>query len=173
MDPQNRQASQRELLEDWIRRYGDRVLRLCFVWLKDVQLAEDAMQDTFLKAWQALPRYERRNEGSDLAFLMRIAANTCRDAKRSAWSRYVARDKALEDLPQSLLAVQDEDRDLFLTILALPERHRLIILMYYYAGLTLQECGEALGIAQSTAHHRLKKAQDLLKHQLEGGLQHA
>jgi len=49
------------VIEEWIRRYGDRVLRLCAMWLKDIHLAEDATQETFLKVWKALPRFTAQN----------------------------------------------------------------------------------------------------------------
>lgn len=173
MDNQAQKEAHRALIEEWMQRYGDELLRLCFVWLRDAQLAEDAVSDTFFKAWQALPRYQRQHEGSDKAFLSTIAVNTCRDMRRSAWFRNTARSITLEDLPQHMMAVEAEDRSLFLTILALPERHRQIILLYHYMGLTLRECGDSLGIKPNTAHHRLKKAEAHLKTQLEGGLQHA
>lgn len=173
MDIQANQEAHKALIADWIHRFGDDLLRLCYVWLKDAQLAEDAVQDTFFKAWQSLPRYQRQHEGSDKAYLMKIAVNTCRDLWRSAWFRNIARDVSLEDLPQRMMAVDAEDRSLFLTIMGLPERHRQIILLYHYMGLTLRECGDALNIKANTAHHRLKKAEAHLKTQLEGGLQHA
>lgn len=160
-------------IETWLGLYGDRVLRLCFVWLKDAQLAEDAMQETFLKAWQAMPRYEQRRPDSDAAWLTRIAVNTCKDIRRGAWFRHVDRAVTLDDLPPALTAVSDQDRTLFLTVMDMPLRHRQVLLMHYYAGLTLRECGEALGITASTAHRRLQKAQACLRTELEGGLDDA
>ena len=79
----------------------------------------------------------------------------------------------LSDLPPQIMAVSDEDRSIYLTILAMPEKHRQVILLYYYAGLTLKECGQALGLRASSVHHRLKQAEAHLKTQLEGGLSHA
>lgn len=161
------------VIEEWIRRYGDKVLRLCALWLRDVHLAEDATQETFLKAWKALPRFVAQNAQSEQAFIMAIAANTCRDLRRGAWFRHVDRSLQLSDLPPQIMAVSDEDRSIYLTILAMPEKHRQVILLYYYAGLTLKECGQALGLRASSVHHRLKQAEAHLKTQLEGGLSHA
>lgn len=105
---------------------GDRVLRLCAMWLKDIHLAEDATQETFLKAWKALPRFQTQNAQSEQAFIMRIAANTCHDLRRGAWFRHVDRSLQLSDLPPQITAVIDEDRSLYLTILAMPEKHRQV-----------------------------------------------
>lgn len=47
-------------LREWISRYSDDVLRTCFVLLSDQSLAEDAMQDTFTKAWKNMSQFEGR-----------------------------------------------------------------------------------------------------------------
>ena len=58
-------------LERMMDDYGPRLLRLCFLRLQDVQLAEDALQDTFVKAWQAYPRF--RHDSSEITWLSAIA----------------------------------------------------------------------------------------------------
>ncbi len=63
-----------ERLMDW---YGDEIKRFCTLQLKDSFQAEDAAQDTFVKAWKALDTF--RNDSSEKTWLIRIAVNTCRD----------------------------------------------------------------------------------------------
>ena len=63
--------------------------RMCCVWLRDRDLAEDAVQETFFKAWKGAPSF--RGECSEKTWLMRIAVNVCRDMRRSAWHRHVER----------------------------------------------------------------------------------
>ena len=46
----------------WVKAYSDAILRTCFVYLSNVQDAEDAMQDTFLKAWKAMDTFEERTK---------------------------------------------------------------------------------------------------------------
>lgn len=169
-DGNGQRDSRQARIEIWIARYGDALLRSCYVWLKDAQLAEDAMQDTFLKAWQAMERFEQRGPASEKAWLMRIAINTCRDYLRGGWFQHVDRATPLEELPPRLLGVTDEDRSTFLTIMDLPLKHRHIILLYYYHGLTLRECAEALRVHHTTARHRLHQAEKALKAKLEGGI---
>lgn len=166
-------AAREARLRQWMQDHGDAILRCCFVWLKDRALAEDAAQDCFLKAWKAMDGFEQRREGSEKAWLMRIAANTCRDYQRSAWYKRVDRSVPVEELPQSLVAVEDEDRSLFLSILDMPLKQRQVILMYHYQGLSLREVAQALDINLSSAHRRLKKAEALLKEQLMGGVGYA
>ena len=72
-------------LKEWISRYSDDVLRTCFVLLSDQSLAEDAMQDTFTKAWKNMSQFEGRENASPKTWLMRIAVNTCKDYRRTQW----------------------------------------------------------------------------------------
>ena len=161
------EAEQR--LESWIRTYGNAVLRICFVYLADASQAEDAMQDTFLRAWHAMSRFEGRNGCSEKTWLMRIAMNVCRDYRRSRWFRHMDLRHALDELPAHLTAIFPEDRLLMLDILRLPTKYKQVILLYYYQDMTLEEIAQTLQTSRSTVHHRLKKAEALLKTTLTGG----
>lgn len=156
------------VIEAWFTRYGDIVLRNCYVLLRDAQLAQDAMQETFFKAWQSLDRFENREGGSEKSWLMRIAANICKDYLRGGWFKHMDRSVTPDTLPPPLLAIEDEDRTLFLSVMELPLKYRQVILMYHYNGLTLRETAEALRVNVSSARYRLKKAEALLKTALEG-----
>ena len=157
-------------LNRWIEDYSDSVLRICFLYLSDQDQAEDAAQDTWIKAWKHMAEYERKNIASDKAWLLRIAINTCKDYRRSAWFRHVDRSKALDELPQQLAAAEPEDRSLTLMVMDLPDRYKQVILLYYFQGLTMQETGDAIGASQATVQRRLKKAESLLKAGLTGGV---
>lgn len=156
-------------LEGWIRAYGTSILRTCFVCLSDVREAEDAMQETFLKAWRSMDRFEGRNGASEKTWLTRIAVNVCRDMLRSRWFRHVDLHRALEDIPQHVSSVLPEDRTLLLEIMALPDKYKQPILLYYYQDMTLEETAAVLGASKSTIYNRLRKAEQLLKMNLEGG----
>lgn len=161
-------ADREQRLNEWITRYADAVLRVCFVYLSDAALAEDAMQDTFLKAWNAMDTFEGRNGCSEKTWLIRIAINVCRGYRRMRWFRHVDMSMELEKLPAAYQAIPPEDRTLFLDILRLSEKYKNVILLYYYQELTLEETAKALSISRSTAHSRLKKALGLLRRSLTG-----
>ncbi len=80
-------------------RFGTDVYRTCFVYLSDAHLAEDAMQETFLKAYKA--RKSFRGQASPSTWLMRIAINVCKDMRRGSWFRHVDRKISLDDLPET------------------------------------------------------------------------
>ena len=155
-------------LEQWITQYADAILRTCFVYLHDVGQAEDAMQDTFLKAWKNMEQFEQRNDYTERTWLMRIAINVCHDYHRSRWFRHIDRTKTLDDLPARYGTVLPEDHSLLLDVYNLPEKYKRVILCYYYHEMTLQETAEALEISRSTVHKQLMKAQELLKGRLTG-----
>ena len=157
-------------LSQWIENYSDSILRTCFLYLSDQTQAEDATQDTWIKAWKHMDDFERKGIANEKAWLLRIAINTCKDYRRTAWFRHVDRSKALDELPPQLIAVEPEDRTLTLMVMDLPDRYKQVILLYYFQGLTMQETADALNTSQSTVQRRLKKAEELLKGSLTGGV---
>ena len=70
------------VFEAWMRAWEDDVLRLCYLYLADRALAEDALQDTFTKVWRGMEGFQRRNGCSARTWIMRIAVNTCRIYQR-------------------------------------------------------------------------------------------
>jgi len=153
----------------WVKAYSDAILRTCFVYLSNVQDAEDAMQDTFLKAWKAMDTFEERNGASEKTWLIKIAINVCHDYHRSKWFRKVDLEKALEDLPARYLSVEDTDVTLTMDVMRLPEKLKQVVLLYYYQELTLREVADVLGVVPSTIHRRLRQAEERLKRDLTGG----
>ena len=159
-------AEREALLTAWVDRYSDSLLRMCFISLRDWALAEDALQETFIKAWRAMPQYEHSPIRNERAWLSRIAVNVCRDLRRTRWMRHVDAAQALEMLPPSQLAVKPEDRTLLLDILAMPEKYRQVLVLYHYQRLTMREVAQVLGADVSTVHARLKKAEGMLRREL-------
>lgn len=157
------------ILAGWVRAYGTAILRTCFVCLADAREAEDAMQETFLKAWRKMDSFEHRNGAGEKTWLTHIALNVCRDMQRTRWFRHVDLRRALEDLPQGMTAALPEERELLLEIMALPDKYREPLLLYYYQDMTLDETANVLGLGRSAVYNRLRKAEKLLKLSLMGG----
>ena len=157
-----------DVLSEWLSEYGDLITRTCCLILGDRTLAEDAAQETFLRAWKSMARYQ--GDASPRTWLTHIAINVCRNIRRTAWFRRNDRSVTPEDLP---LSAPDEDRTLLLTVQQLPDKHRQVIILRYFQGMSLEEAAQALGISRSAAHHRLQKALQALRIELdEGGESH-
>jgi len=161
--------SREERLRRWIDAYSDAILKICYLYLSDLGQAEDATQDTWIKAWKHIDAFEQKEIANEKAWLLRIAINICKDYRRTAWFRHIDRKKSLEDLPPQLLAAEARDDSLTLLVMELPDRYKQVILLYYFQGLTMQETAAALGSSQSTVQRRLKKAEALLRNSLTGG----
>ena len=152
-------------LERWMREYGPSLKRTCYLYLKDVALAEDAAQETFVKAWRSFSTF--RGDCSEKTWLMRIAVNICRDMLRSAWFRRMDRRVTPEELPLTAPS-KDEQPQLAEAIMALAPKYREVIILYYYQELDTQEMALAVRTSVNTAKSRLFRARKLLREQLEG-----
>jgi len=141
------------------------LLRTCCLLLGDADQARDAVQETFLKAWQGLPGF--RGECSEKTWLTRIAVNVCRDMRRGSWYRLIDRRVDPDRLPEPVCEAWEKDRELLAEVLALPRRQREAILLYYYHGMTVTEVAEALRISQPSVTRRIKSAKAKLKKLLE------
>lgn len=154
-----------EELERLMDRYGDEIKRFCTLQLKDSFQAEDAAQDTFVKAWKALDTF--RNDSSEKTWLIRIAVNTCRDYQRTGWFRHMDRRITPEDLPERAEEMRFPDGEVSGAIASLPAKLRMVILLRYYEGFTVQETANISGVSAATAKRRIRKANQLLQKKLE------
>ena len=155
-----------ETLERMIGQYQTPLLRLCYIQLLDRGLAEDAVQETFLKAYRKLETF--RGESSEKTWLTRIAVNTCADMRRGGWFRHMDRRVTPEMLPEPAREPTQRDEELTMAVMNLPFKLRQVITLYYYQDMGVQEIAEALGIAQPTVSTRLKRGRDRLRKTLEG-----
>ncbi len=162
-------SAREERLEKWIGQYAGAVMKTCFGCLQDRALAEDAMQETFLKAWKHMDAFEEKGIVNEKAWLLRIAVNVARDYRRSAWFRHEERRQDPEEKLRLKAAPEKKENPLAEEILRLPDKYRQPLLLYYYQNLTLEETAAILRITKSSVHRRLKKACGLLKELLPGG----
>lgn len=146
--------------------HGDALLRMCYLYLQDEEMARDAVQETFLKACRKWNSF--RGESRALTWLTRIAINTCRDMRKTTWFKLFDRRVALESLPEPAYIQRFRDDTVLQTVAALPEKYRVVILLYYYQELTQDEIAKALGLPLPTVKTRLLRAKAQLRTQLKG-----
>ena len=84
-------------MERLVDVYGTGMLRMCCMYLGDVHLAQDAVQDAFIKIYRAWRPIE--NPSAEKAWVMRITVNVCKDYLRSAWKRKVNLVEQYPELP--------------------------------------------------------------------------
>ena len=159
-----------ERLEEMMRRYGDALVRMCRLYLHDAALAQDAAQDTFVKAWKKMGTF--RGGCDERTWLMRIAINTCRDMRRSRWLRHVDRRVTPEMLPEASAPFEERDEELTLAMMRLPPKQREAVLLRYYQRMSLAQAAQAMGVTVSTGSKQLGRALRSLRGILEGGREH-
>jgi RNA polymerase sigma-70 factor, ECF subfamily len=168
------QRGDRLALEALIVRYQTYVYRLCCLVMRNEQDAEDMTQETFLRACRALPRFQVREGISFEAWLYRIAVNCCRSRMRRKWYQVLPwPDPAPqlvaepEEQPERKLEQNEWKAEIMEAIDSLGEKHRLIVILRYYAGMSNEEIAEALDLPSGTVRSRLHTARQRLKEILE------
>ena len=157
---------QDELFEQLVNQYQQALLRVCFLYLRDREQARDAVQETFLRAYQHWRDF--RGESSEKTWLMKIAMNICHDTQKSGWHRFFDRRITPDMLPQASVPFSPKEESLLIDVMRLPQKLREVTLLYYYQSLSVKEIAETLGIAHSSVSERLQRAQKKLRDQLEG-----
>ena len=148
-----------------VNEHQSALLRICYVVLRDEELARDAVQETFLKAYRTLEVF--RGACSEKTWLTKIALNTCRSMRRSAWFRHMDRRITPEDLPQPAYSPFEEEQTVMCDILLLPGKYREVITLYYLHDMTMSEIAQTLGVSAATVSNRLKRARQTLRSQME------
>jgi RNA polymerase sigma factor (sigma-70 family) len=130
--------------------------------------AEDAAQDGFVKAWQALPRFR---EGAPFRpWLLAIVVNEARNRRRQAGRQAALALRALDPepaRPDETVAERAEHERLLAAVAAMREEDRLVIGCRYFLDLSEEETAAALGIPRGTVKSRLARALARLREQME------
>ena len=152
-----------EELNRLVDAYSGILLGLCRLTLGDTAMAQDRVQETFLKAWQS-GGFRRESEK---AWLIRVAINLCHDYHRSRWWKHIDHKADLDEI--QIAEPDPADREILTMVKELPFRERQIVILYYWNRMRTNEIAETLGISQASVSRSLEKARKLLKLELEGG----
>lgn len=140
--------------------YGAAVYRLALAFLGQRADADDVTQETFCRLLYRAPSFTDENHKK--RWLLQVAANLSRNQLRGFWRKQVTQ---LED---TLPAGAPGELDALNAVMALPEKFKLPIHLYYYEGYSVAEVADILKLGQSAVKMRLKRGRELLKLELEG-----
>ncbi len=171
-----------------VSRYRAGVVNVVYRMCGDPQLAEEAAQEAFLRAWQHLPGYDPRY--SFRAWVYRIAINAALDALRrerptvdidglegdeSMGSGSGMEDRGVADPgavdPEAALEQKERAQRVRRAVLALPAPSRSVLVLREYAGLSYSEIADTLSIPLGTVMSRLNSARGQLRQALTGLLE--
>ena len=143
-------------VEELIDQHGDDILRLCLLYMGERQLAEDAFQETFVRAWRHLPGF--RGESSVKTWLSHIAVNVCRDMLRTPWLRMRRSVRSVEEMEHLPAPDATPRHELMDAIRALPDKYREVIVLVYVQDMKLREDAALLRLPVPTVSTRLRRA---------------
>jgi len=141
--------------------------------VREAELAADLTQQTFVRAWESLPRL--RQEGAFVGWLHRIASNLVRDEVKSGHARLeVAASDVLGDPPGVDLAPGPEEQvasqglrtAVWEALDGLPAEQRSAVIMHHMEGMSVTEIAQAMNCRPGTVMSRLARAREALRRKL-------
>ena len=146
-----------ERFEALAAKYIDMVYRVAFGALKNREDAEDVTQEVLIKLYREKRDFESMEHVK--RWLIRVTVNQSRKLFRSPWRRV----EPLEDYAQTLGFEHEEDHDLFLAVMQLERKYRIVVVLYYYEGYSTSEIASMLGVPVNTVSTRLARARAKLR----------
>lgn len=169
---QPKEYEMENLITELMDRYGEDLVRLAYTYVKDHQIAEDILQDVFLKVF--VHREQFRGQSSYKTYLYRITINRCYDYLRSAAYKKNRLLTTLNNIMKSTNNTEEsvmrnsENYQIGEEILSLPLKDREVIILYYYKELSLDEIANLMECSINTVKTRLFRARLKLKNKLKG-----
>jgi RNA polymerase sigma-70 factor (ECF subfamily) len=164
------QQGDRPAFSELLERNHRRVLNLAYRYLKDRSLAEDVVQETFLKIYKARDRY--RPDAKFSSYMLRIASNICLSRLRRKQPLRLGGESdegSIEHVDtggvkpgEAMLSGELEER-VRAAVDALPDRQRMAILLNKFEGLDYSEVAKQLGLSASATKSLLHRARMTLK----------
>lgn len=163
-------------IEKIIIEYGKDIYSFCFFISRDKDLADELYQDTFLTAI-----YKRKNlnkEQNIKSYLMGVAVNLWKNHRKKENRRssiapqtYIEDDDVSINIPfvdiSDEVAKKEEIRYLCKSVDNLPDKLKMVIILYYAGEMSTKEIGKSLGIPKGTVLSRLHKAREILRKEME------
>jgi RNA polymerase sigma-70 factor (ECF subfamily) len=143
-------------------QYKNLVYKTAYLILNDAHEADDALQETFLKAYHALGRYQS-DKGAFSTWLYRITVNQCRNQQRQKEGifRFLNTNKASDETEQSSPSPEfelGEEQALHQALARLSPKLRVVIILRYFLDLSYAEIAQILGLPLGTVKSRLNMA---------------
>jgi RNA polymerase sigma-70 factor (ECF subfamily) len=139
-------------------RYKDTVYRIALNYFGNKYDAEDMVQEVFMKLYTSKKQFESHEHIRN--WMIRVTINICKNTLRMPWRN---RNVELDDLAESITFEQQEQSELFMSVMSLPEKHRTILYLFYYEDYSVKEISEILKLKESAVTTRLSRARNQLK----------
>jgi RNA polymerase sigma-70 factor (ECF subfamily) len=157
-----------QAFEGIVRRWEGPLVNLAYRLCRDPGLAEEMAQDAFVRAYRALASW--RGDSRFSTWLFALAVNLYRSRLRRWRPAQVSLDAAgpLADVHGAEEALEEEERSRLVrrAVSALPEKYRDAVVMYYFAGMDVEQAARSLGLPEGSLKARLHRGRALLRRKL-------
>ena len=141
------------------------VYRICYSYMGNAADAEDCTEDVFVKILTGNITF--KDAEHECKWLAVTAINRCKDKLKSSAFRLTDSLNA-EEAPDIAAPEKEDYSDVREAVIALPERLKAAVILYYYCGYKAEEIAKQFGRSPSTVRNLLKEARDLLREKLGG-----
>ncbi len=158
-----------KLLQDMVETYGNRIYRLALRYTGDRFQAQDITQDTLLRAYENLDRFDQSKPAGP--WLFKIATNLCRNWLRDNRDIPVSFTEKLNYSatpgPEEICLARENEKQIIDALHQLPEIYREVILLKHVSELSYSEICETLDLELTLVKNRLYRGRKMLKTMLE------
>lgn len=149
-------------VEMLVERYHKNLFAVAFNVCKNREDAEEVVQDAFIQ--YHLKRLDFQSEEHIRAWLIRVTINKAKNAARTFWRRHRT---SLEETMAALTFDDQESERLFEAVMALPQKYRIVVHLFYYEDYSVHEMAELLSLSESNVKTRLSRARAMLRDTLK------
>ncbi len=140
--------------------YADMVYRLAFLRTKSSADADDVTQEVFLRCLRFQPTWNDREHQK--AWFLTVTINCSKNLLTTAWRRHTVAET------DGVLQMMEKDTDVYGAVLALPEKYRTAVHLFYYEGYRVEEIAKLMNVSANTVKSYLFRARGMLREQLKG-----
>ena len=141
--------------EQAVRKYADKVTKVCRVHLDNPADAEDCFQNTFIKLYTKSPEF--RDEEHLKAWLLRVAINECKSCTRAD------RRRSAVIQPKTIAPSPEDACDISWALTLVEFRYRQVLYLYYCEQYKVDEIASILGKNKNTVKSMLSRGRDRLR----------
>ena len=145
-------------VENAVRLHSERLLKVAYTYMKNMDDAQDMVQEAFCRYMTKAPVF--LSDEHEKAWLIRITVNLCKSHLTSI--AY----KNRSDLSENISTEDSYDSGLLAAVMALPEKYREVIHLFYYEGYSAKEIAKVTETTTSSVTTRLQRARELLRKEL-------
>lgn len=143
-------------VERVVHTYGNMLFRVCLITLGNASDAEDVIQETMITYLQK--KSEFKDAEHEKAWLITVASNKCKDLLR-----FRARHPMIDLEQIQEFAAEDSDSGILEALMTLPEKFRIVLILYYVEEYHIEDIAKVIGKTPSAVKMRLQKGRSLLE----------